>query len=115
MPIDFTLSLEQRALQDGARAFAEGVLAPIAAQLDAIADPAEAFYFTRAAFREMAKAGFTKSFIPVAVGGLGFGLVDFALAAEEWARVADALRAYRPGARPDLCHRRQRSRQRELG
>ena len=32
----------------------------MAAQLDAIADPAEAFYFTRAAFREMAKAGFTK-------------------------------------------------------
>jgi alkylation response protein AidB-like acyl-CoA dehydrogenase len=87
MPIDFTLSPEQRALQDSARAFAEGVLAPISAQLDAIADPAEAFYFTRAAFREMAKAGFTKSFIPVANGGLGFGLVDFALAAEELARV----------------------------
>jgi alkylation response protein AidB-like acyl-CoA dehydrogenase len=87
MPIDFTLSPEQRALQDGARAFAEGVLAPISAQINAIADPAEAFYFTRAAFREMAKAGFTKSFIPVANGGLGFGLVDFALAAEELARV----------------------------
>ena len=62
-------------------------MAPIAAQLDAIADPAEAFYSTRAAFREMAKAGFTKSFIPVANGGLGFGLVDIALAAEELARV----------------------------
>src|SRR6266446_7423915 len=87
MPIDFTLSPEQRALQDGARTFAEGVLAPIAAQIDAIADPAEAFYSTRAAFREMARAGFTKSFIPVADGGLGFGLVDFAIAAEELARV----------------------------
>jgi nitroalkane oxidase len=87
MPIDFTLSPEQRALQDRARAFAEGVLAPLSAHIDAIADPAEAFYFTRAAFREMARAGFTKSFIPVADGGLGFGLVDFALAAEELARV----------------------------
>ncbi len=87
MPIDFTLSPEQLQLQANARAFAEGVLAPIAAQLDAIADPAEAFYSTRAAFREMAKAGFTKSFIPVADGGLGFGLVDFAIAAEELARV----------------------------
>jgi len=87
MPIDFTLSPEQRTLQDRARAFAEAVLAPLSAHIDAIADPAEAFYFTRAAFREMAKAGFTKSFIPVADGGLGFGLVDFALTAEELARV----------------------------
>ena len=87
MPIDFTLSPEQRALQDRARAFAEAVLAPLSAHIDAIADPAEAFYFTRAAFREMARAGFTKSFIPVADGGLGFGLVDFALTAEELARV----------------------------
>ena len=68
MAIDFTLSPEQLQLQANARAFAEGVLAPIAAQLDAIADPGEAFYSTRAAFREMAKAGFTKSFIPVADG-----------------------------------------------
>src|SRR5256885_1901637 len=87
MAIDFTLSPEQRQLQANARAFAEGVLAPVAAQLDAIADAAEAFYSTRAAYREMAKAGFTKSFIPVADGGLGFGLVEFALAAEELARV----------------------------
>lgn len=87
MAIDFTLSPEQLQLQANARAFAEGVLAPIAAQLEAIADPAEAFYSTRAAFREMARAGFTKAFIPVADGGLGFGLVDFALAAEELARV----------------------------
>jgi nitroalkane oxidase len=87
MAIDFTLSPEQRQLQDNARAFAESVLAPVAAQLDAIADAAEAFYSTRPAYREMAKAGFTKSFIPVANGGLGFGLVEFALAAEELARV----------------------------
>ncbi len=87
MAIDFTLSPEQLQLQANARAFAEGVLAPIAAQLDVIADPAEAFYSTRAAFGEMAKAGFTKAFIPVTDGGLGFGLVDFAIAAEELARI----------------------------
>ena len=104
MPIDFTLSPEQRALQDRARAFAEAVLAPLSAHIDAIADPAEAFYFTRAAFREMARAGFTKSFIPVADGGLGFGLVDFALAAEEMARwdvnVPTTLLACGLGLRP---------------
>jgi alkylation response protein AidB-like acyl-CoA dehydrogenase len=87
MALDFSLSLEQLQLQANARAFAEGVLAPIPGQLDAIADPAEAFYATRAAYREMARAGFTKSFIPVSDGGLGFSLLDIALAAEELARV----------------------------
>ena len=87
MALDFSLSPEQLQLQDNARAFAEGVLAPIPGQLDAIADPAEAFYATRAAYREMAKADFTKSFIPVSDGGLGFSLLDIALAAEELARV----------------------------
>jgi alkylation response protein AidB-like acyl-CoA dehydrogenase len=87
MALDFSLSPEQLQLQANARAFAEGVLAPIPGQLDAIADPAEAFYATRAAYREMARAGFTKSFIPVADGGLGFSLLDIALAAEELARV----------------------------
>jgi nitroalkane oxidase len=87
MSLDFSLSPEQLQLQANARAFAEGVLAPLPGQLDAIADPAEAFYATRAAYREMAKAGFTKSFIPVSDGGLGFSLLDIALAAEELARV----------------------------
>ena len=35
MAIDFTLSPEQLQLQANARAFAEGVLTPIAAQLEA--------------------------------------------------------------------------------
>jgi hypothetical protein len=51
MAIDFTLSPEQLQLQANARAFAEGVLVSIPAQLDAIADPGEAFYSTRAAFK----------------------------------------------------------------
>jgi hypothetical protein len=52
MSLDFSLSPEQLQLQANAHAFAEGVLAPIPGQLDAIADPAEAFYATRAAYRE---------------------------------------------------------------
>lgn len=87
MAIDFTLSPEQIQLQSNAQAFAEGVLAPVARQLDAITDPGEAFYSTREIFREMAKAGFTKSYIPVENGGLGFSMVDLAIAAEELTRV----------------------------
>src|SRR3990170_4033318 len=37
--------------------------------------------------RAFAKAGFTKSFIPAEDGGLGFGMLAFAIAAEELARV----------------------------
>ncbi len=87
MAIDFTLSPEQRALQQGARDFAAQVLAPVAEKLAAITDPAEAFYSTREVYREMAHAGFTKSFIPNEFGGGGVPLVDFAIAAEELARV----------------------------
>lgn len=87
MPIDFTLSEEQQQLQSNARAFAEGVLAGVAERLDAIVDPGEAFYAQRDIYTEFAKAGFTKSFIPAEDGGLGFGMLAFAIAAEELARV----------------------------
>jgi len=87
VPIDFTLSEEQEQLRGNARAFADGVLAGVADRLDAITDPAEAFYAQREIYVEFAKAGFTKSFIPAEYGGLGFGMVAFAIAAEELARV----------------------------
>jgi len=87
MAIDFTLSSQQEKLQADARSFAEQVLTPLAAELAPISDPWEAFRHTREPFRAMAKAGFTKAFIPVTDGGSGLSLVDFAIAAEELARV----------------------------
>jgi alkylation response protein AidB-like acyl-CoA dehydrogenase len=87
VPIDFTLSEEQEQLRANARAFADGVLAGVAERLDAITDAAEAFYAQRDIYVEFAKAGFTKAFIPAEYGGLGFGMVAFAIAAEELARV----------------------------
>jgi alkylation response protein AidB-like acyl-CoA dehydrogenase len=85
--IDFALSPEQEELRSNARAFAESVLAGVAGRLDAVADPVQAFYAQRDVYTEFAKAGFTKSFIPVDDGGLGFGTLEFAIAAEELARV----------------------------
>jgi alkylation response protein AidB-like acyl-CoA dehydrogenase len=87
MPIDFTLSPEERELQQNARAFAEGVLADSAAAVDEADDPMEAFRRGRAAYTEFAKAGFTKSFIPPEQGGGGFSAIQFAIAAEELCRV----------------------------
>src|SRR6201995_1923682 len=81
--IDFTLSDSQQELQKNARAFAEGVLGPVAGRIDRAADGWEAFLAGREAYREMAHAGFTKSFIPADYGGAGFSMLDLAIAAEE--------------------------------
>jgi nitroalkane oxidase len=81
--INFTLSDSQKELQKNARAFADGVLRPIAAQIDRAADGWESFLAGREAYREMAHAGFTRSYIPVEYGGAGFSMLDLAIAAEE--------------------------------
>jgi alkylation response protein AidB-like acyl-CoA dehydrogenase len=87
MALDFALSPEEEQLRTNARAFAQGVLAGVAERIDATDDPAEAFYSQREIFTEFAKAGFTKSFIPAEDGGLGFTMLQFAIAAEELTRV----------------------------
>lgn len=87
MTIDFTLSDDQRELQKNAMSFAEGVLRPVVDRIDRASDGWEAFLAGREAYREMAHAGFTKSFIPVGYGGAGFSMLDLALAAEELSRV----------------------------
>jgi len=73
--IDFTLSDSQQELQTNARAFAEGVLQPIVEGIDRAADGWESFLAGREAYREMARAGFTKSFIPAEYGGAGFSML----------------------------------------
>lgn len=87
MAIDFTLSETQRGIQASAREFAARFLKPVADEVARIADPWQAFLATREAYREMARAGFTRSYIPEQHGGLGFSMIDLALASEELARV----------------------------
>lgn len=87
MSIDFTLSESQRDIQESARGFAKRYLSSIAEKIDRAADPWEAFLATREAYREMARAGFTRSFIPQEYNGLGFSMIDLAIAAEELSRV----------------------------
>jgi nitroalkane oxidase len=83
MPIDFALTGVQRELQQSARKFAEQALRPVALAIDRSASAWEAFRASREAFRQLAQAGFTRSFIPVAYGGGGLTLLDMAIAAEE--------------------------------
>ena len=87
MAIDFTLSDSQQELQKNAQGFAEGVLRPVAETIDRAADGWASFLAGREAYREMARAGFTTSFIPTEYGGAGFSMLDFAIAAEELTRV----------------------------
>ena len=87
MAIDFTLSEAQQELQKNARAFAEGVLGPVAGRIDRAADGWESFLAGREADREMAHAGVTNSFNPAGYGGARFSMLDLAIAAEELTRV----------------------------
>ena len=81
--IDFTLTESQQGLQKAAKEFAEGVLRPIAERIDRAENAWESFLAGREAYREMARAGFTKSYLPVEYGGAGFSMLDLAIAAEE--------------------------------
>jgi alkylation response protein AidB-like acyl-CoA dehydrogenase len=85
--LDFTLSESQQVLQKNAKEFAESVLAPIVEKIDQTPDAWESFLASREAYRQMAQAGFTKSFIPVFYGGGGLTVLDLAIAAEELSRI----------------------------
>lgn len=87
MAIDFVLSDSQQELQNQVREFAEHVLEPVARRIDRSADAWQAFLAGREAYRQMAKAGFTRSFLPVSYGGGGLSMVDIAIAAEELSRM----------------------------
>ncbi len=87
MPIDFTLSDAHKELQQGARGFAEQVLTPVRDVVRKHHDPAERFQAIQPFFQQMVGAGFMKSLMPAEVGGGGAGALDFAIAAEELARV----------------------------
>ena len=87
MGIDYGLSDAQKELQVNAKAFADQTLKPLSMAVDRMEDAWEAFAATREAYRAMAQAGFTKSFIPAEYGGAGFSMLDLAIAAEELSSV----------------------------
>lgn len=83
MPIDFTLTDEQRALQAVARKFARNELAPVVAQADRISDPWECFLATKEVYKRAYALGFAMAFITKEYGGGGASNVDFQIVAEE--------------------------------
>lgn len=80
--MSWMLNEEQRLIQDTARDFATGVLAPQAAALDATGDPE----ILKSHLRQLAELGFMGLNIDEAYGGADVGAVSFSLAITELAR-----------------------------
>jgi len=81
--IGFELSDEQRQLQDVARRFAETEIKPVAAQVDNIADPRQAF--PKDVIRKGFELGFHSLLIPEKYGGVGATPLEYAILLEELA------------------------------
>ena len=86
--MNFSLTEDQRAFAESARAFADGVLAPHAAQWDAEA------IFPKDALRQAGDMGFMGMYTPESAGGLGMSRLDASLIVEELARGCTATAAF---------------------
>jgi alkylation response protein AidB-like acyl-CoA dehydrogenase len=86
--MEFNLSDEQREFQDAARAFAEGELAPHAAQWD------EQSNFSHDAIGKAGAMGFCGLYTPQRWGGLGLSRLDASIIFEELAAGCTSTTAY---------------------
>jgi alkylation response protein AidB-like acyl-CoA dehydrogenase len=86
--MDFNLSEDQQAFADSARAFAEGVFAPNAAQWDA------EHIFPKEALKQAGELGFMGIYTPEEAGGLGLGRLDTSVIVEELARGCTSTAAF---------------------
>lgn len=86
--MDFNLSEDQQAFADSARAFAEGVFAPNAAQWDA------EHIFPKEALKQAGELGFMGIYTPTEAGGLGLGRLDTSVIVEELARGCTSTAAF---------------------
>lgn len=86
--MDFSLSDEQQAFVESARAFSEGVLAPDAAHWD------ETSTFPKDALREAGELGFMGMYTPEEAGGLALPRLDASLIVEELAKGCTTTAAF---------------------
>ena len=84
MPIDFTLTMEQKRLQADARAFARDVLTKVGPATRGLPTPLARFAATRPFYEQALAAGFLRRLIPAPLGGEGTGGLDMAVLAEEF-------------------------------
>jgi alkylation response protein AidB-like acyl-CoA dehydrogenase len=86
--MDFSLNDDQRAFVESARAFAEGAMAPHAAQWD------EESIFPRDVLEQAGELGFMGMYTPESAGGLGMGRLDASLIVEELSKGCTATAAF---------------------
>ncbi len=79
--IDFSLTEEQRTLQETVRRFALNEIRPVAESVDRMNDPEE--HFPWDLVKKGMRLGFSNVVIPEQYGGFGGGLIDYALVVEE--------------------------------
>jgi alkylation response protein AidB-like acyl-CoA dehydrogenase len=87
MSIDFSLSPEQKLLQQTAREFAQDILKPLIGAADAEPDPQKGFQMIKPAYEKAYELGFATGFLPKAYGGGGISNLDIQIATEEIAAV----------------------------
>src|SRR5260221_6222996 len=78
MPIDFTLTMEQKRLQADARAFARDVLTKVGPATRGLPTPLARFAATRPFYEQAVAADFLRRLIPAPLGGEGTGGLDMA-------------------------------------
>ncbi|GGY09566.1 acyl-CoA dehydrogenase [Litchfieldella qijiaojingensis] len=83
MSIDFTLTSEQKKLQDTARQFAQDILAPVIKAADEEQDTQKAFTMMQTPYQEAYKLGFAMGFLPKEYGGGSVSNIDLQIVAEE--------------------------------
>ncbi len=83
--VDFTLSPEQEAIREAARAFARRAIDPIVEEID------EAQHFPLEVFRQAGELGFLGVLIPEEYGGAGLGYVEYVLVVDEISQVDPAI------------------------
>jgi alkylation response protein AidB-like acyl-CoA dehydrogenase len=86
--MDFSLTEDQIAFADSARAFAEGALAPHAAHWD------QESIFPKDALRQAGELGFMGMYTPESAGGLGMSRLDASLIVEELSKGCTATAAF---------------------
>lgn len=94
--IDFSLTDEQRAIQEVARSFTENEIAPVALQYDETQD------FPHEIFRKLGELGFLGIMVPTELDGSGMGCMEYALIVEEVARGCPSI-ALGVAAHNGLC------------
>ena len=83
MPIDFTLTKEQKELQKTVRAFAQKILKPVVQEADACPDPWKGFLMTKKVYEKAYEMGLAFAFVPREYGGAGASNLDNQIASEE--------------------------------